>query len=63
MADPKCAKETIVRKPLFTAILQRAKKVGKIEIKEIEFHPRTKDGSAPASLPSGRLYRQRRVPR
>jgi quercetin dioxygenase-like cupin family protein len=44
VADPKCAKETIVRKPLFTAILQRAKKVGKIEIKEIEFHPGQKTG-------------------
>lgn len=44
MADPKRAKEAIIRKPLFTAILEQAKKVGKVEIKEIEFHPGQKTG-------------------
>ena len=44
MADPKRAQEAIIRKPLFTAILEQAKKVGKVEIKEIEFHPGQKTG-------------------
>lgn len=44
MAEPKPSKQTIYRKPLLTAVLQQAKKVGKVEIKEIVFQPSQKTG-------------------
>jgi len=44
MAEAKRSKETIYRKPLFTAVLEQAKKVGKVEIKEIVFQPGQKTG-------------------
>jgi quercetin dioxygenase-like cupin family protein len=44
MAEPKPGRHTIYRKPLFTAVLEQAKKVGKVEIKEIVFQPGQKTG-------------------
>lgn len=44
MAEPKPGKQAIYRKPLFTAVLEQAKKVGKVEIKEIVFQPSQKTG-------------------
>jgi quercetin dioxygenase-like cupin family protein len=43
MAEPKRSKE-IYRKPLYTAVLEQAKRVGKVEIKEIVFQPSQKTG-------------------
>jgi quercetin dioxygenase-like cupin family protein len=44
MPEPQRSKETIYRKPLLTAVLEQAKKVGKVEIKEIVFQPGQKTG-------------------
>jgi quercetin dioxygenase-like cupin family protein len=44
MAEPKPGRQTIFRKPLFTAVLEQSKKVGKVEIKEIVFQPGQKTG-------------------
>src|SRR5215475_586411 len=44
MAEPKPSKQTIYRKPLLTAVLEQAKKVGKVEIKGIVFQPSQKTG-------------------
>jgi quercetin dioxygenase-like cupin family protein len=44
MAEPQRSKETIYRMPLFTAVLEQAKKVGKVEIKEIVFQPGQRTG-------------------
>jgi len=44
MAEAKRSKETIYRKPLFTAVLEQAKRIGKVEIKEIVFQPGQKTG-------------------
>ena len=44
MAEPKQGQETIYRKPLYTALLAQAKKVGKVEVKEIVFQPGQKTG-------------------
>jgi quercetin dioxygenase-like cupin family protein len=44
MAEAKQSKEAIYRKPLYTAVLEQAKKVGKVEIKEIVFQPSQKTG-------------------
>jgi quercetin dioxygenase-like cupin family protein len=44
MPEPKLSKQTIYRKPLFTAVLEQAKKVGKVEVKEIVFQPSQKTG-------------------
>ena len=44
MAEPRLGKQTIYRKPLFTAVLEQAKNVGKVEIKEIVFQPGQKTG-------------------
>jgi quercetin dioxygenase-like cupin family protein len=44
MAEAQRDKDTIYRKPLFTAVLEQAKKVGKVEIKEIVFQPGQKTG-------------------
>jgi quercetin dioxygenase-like cupin family protein len=44
MAKAKRSKETIYRKPLYTASLEQAKKVEKVEIKEIVFQPSQKTG-------------------
>ncbi len=44
MAEAKRSKEAIYRKPLYTAVLEQAKKVGKVEIKEIVFQPSQKTG-------------------
>jgi quercetin dioxygenase-like cupin family protein len=44
MAEPKRSQETIYRKPLLTAVLEQAKNVGKVEIKEIVFQPSQKTG-------------------
>lgn len=39
MSQPNALSETIVRKPLLTAILDPAKTTSRIEVKEIEFKP------------------------
>jgi quercetin dioxygenase-like cupin family protein len=44
MPEPKPSKTAIYRKPLYTAVLEQAKKVGKVEIKEIVFQPSQKTG-------------------
>src|ERR1700722_1774620 len=44
MPEVKRSKEALYRKPLFTAVLEQAKKVGKVEIKEIVFQPGQKTG-------------------
>ena len=44
MAEPNPSTDAIYRKPLFTALLAQAKKVGKVEIKEIVFQPGQKTG-------------------
>jgi quercetin dioxygenase-like cupin family protein len=44
MLEPKLSKTTIYRKSLYTAVLEQAKKVGKVEIKEIVFQPSQKTG-------------------
>jgi quercetin dioxygenase-like cupin family protein len=44
MPEAKRSPQTIYRKPLFTAVLEQAKKVGKVEIKEIVFQPGQKTG-------------------
>ena len=44
MAETKPTKQTIYRKPLITAVLEQAKKVGKVEVKEIVFQPSQKTG-------------------
>jgi quercetin dioxygenase-like cupin family protein len=44
MPEPKLSKQTIYRRPLFTAVLEQAKKFGKVEIKEIVFQPSQKTG-------------------
>jgi quercetin dioxygenase-like cupin family protein len=44
MPEVKRSKEAIYRKPLFTAVLEQAKRVGKVEIKEIVFQPGQKTG-------------------
>src|ERR1700761_884156 len=44
MAELKPGRQTIFRKPLFTAVLEQSKKVGKVEIKEIVFQPGQKTG-------------------
>ena len=44
MPEPKPSKTAIYRKPLYSAVLEQAKKVGKVEIKEIVFQPSQKTG-------------------
>jgi len=44
MAEAKRSAQSIFRKPLLTAALEEAKKVGKVEIKEIVFQPGQKTG-------------------
>jgi quercetin dioxygenase-like cupin family protein len=39
MSPHRATNETIVRKPLLTAVLEPAKKAERVEIKEIEFKP------------------------
>ena len=54
MAEPKPGRQTIYRKPLFTAVLEQAKKVGKVEIKEIVFQLWPENGIAIFIPVSGR---------
>src|ERR1700753_689114 len=44
MAEPKPTTDAIYRTPLCTPLLAQAKKVGKVEIKEIVFQPGQKTG-------------------
>jgi quercetin dioxygenase-like cupin family protein len=44
MAEAKRSTQSIFRRPLLTAVLEEAKKVGKVEIKEIVFRPGQKTG-------------------
>lgn len=44
MVEAKRSKETIYRKPLFTAVLEQAKRIGKVEIREIVFQPGQRTG-------------------